>query len=465
MAAETLGLAPVRGRARIEILDILRGIAILGIIYMNVPYMGNNGTLFEYDIRRIGWSAADRDAWAVIQVYWEGTQRGLLEYLFGAGVMVLTAKAMTPDGPVAVADLYYRRNLWLLAFGLVDIFLITWIGDILHAYALAALVIFPFRKLSARTLILLGLLFAVATAIGAGGKGVIEYSARTQLIQQAQAARMKQEAKQPLTTAEKAMLTEWQKNLDHLDLGKKPESDIAKGSNEEAAAHRAGPAIFIPWSWTVWHEVFVLQNASFFLVLEAICGMFLGMAFWKLGIIQGGRTMRFYAWLAILAYGFGLGARAIGAYEVLQFTPQPKTIWITKEFARLAVSLGHLALVNLLFQTRAGKAILSPFKAAGQTAFSLYILTSLLGLWVVFAPWGLDLWGRYSWAGLALTATIMVVLLLVLANIWVRYFAMGPLEWLWRSLAYWERQPFIRHRGQRTEPAEPGTEVNPPLPA
>src|SRR3546814_19284688 len=62
-------------------------------------------------------------------------------------MMILTARAMEPDGPVAVADLYYRRNLWLLAFGVVNAVVLFWPGDILHIYALAALFIFPFRRL------------------------------------------------------------------------------------------------------------------------------------------------------------------------------------------------------------------------------------------------------------------------------------------------------------------------------
>jgi len=160
-----------------------------------------------------------------------------------------------------------------------------------------------------------------------------------------------------------------------------------------------------------------------------------------------------------------MALRGVGVAEVFQFGAQPKTIWLTHEFARLAVSLGHVALVNLLVQTRAGKAILAPLKAAGQTAFSIYILTSILGLWILFAPWGLDLWGKYSWAGLALIATIVNIALLILANVWTRAFVSGPVEWLWRSLAYWRRQPFRRHKGDPSAPAEPGTEANPPLPA
>src|SRR3954469_15351184 len=98
-----VSLVPVRGKARIDVLDILRGLAILGIFYINVPYMAAPVWQFSSDIRSIGWSAADREAWAAINLLVAGTQRCLLQFLFGAGMMVMARKAMTPDGPVAVA--------------------------------------------------------------------------------------------------------------------------------------------------------------------------------------------------------------------------------------------------------------------------------------------------------------------------------------------------------------------------
>ncbi|MET0241066.1 MAG: DUF418 domain-containing protein [Sphingobium sp.] len=465
MSDDNASLAPVRGKARIDVIDILRGIAILGIFYMNIPFMGNSGILGTTDVRRIGWSLADQRVWSFIEITWNGTQRGLLELLFGAGAMVLTARAMRPDGPVAVADLFYRRNLWLLAFGLIDIFLIGWIGDILHIYALAALFIFPFRKLSARVLILLGLVYAVGSGFGViGGGGYMEYRDRTELMQTAEAARTKQEAKKPLSGQETKALAEWQKKVDRFDLSKPLDKEFKQFHEQEVKAHRAGPLEFLPWTWGTWKFVFVDDHGSFFGVLEAIGGMFIGMALWKLGVIQGLRSKGFYAALTIAAYAVGCGLRGYGVMELLPFTPAPKIYWIIDEFARLAVTLGHVGLVNLLVQTRVGKKALSPFKAAGQTAFSLYFLTSILGLWVIFAPWGLNLWAVYSWAGLAAIATVVIALLLILANIWTIWFLTGPLEWAWRSLAYWQLQPFRRHHGQATLPAEPGTEANPALP-
>ncbi|MBC7061450.1 hypothetical protein G6O49_24020, partial [Salmonella enterica subsp. enterica serovar Enteritidis] len=63
------GLAPVRGKARIDVLDMLRGLAILGIFYINVPYMAASVWTFSADVRLIGWTPADRDAWVAVNLF------------------------------------------------------------------------------------------------------------------------------------------------------------------------------------------------------------------------------------------------------------------------------------------------------------------------------------------------------------------------------------------------------------
>ncbi len=431
-----LKIAPVRGAARIDVLDVLRGIAILGIFYMNIPFMGSAVWRMLTDLRSVGWSPADQSAWFAIQVVAEGTQRGLLEMLFGAGMMVLTARAMQPDGPVAVADLYFRRNLWLLAFGLFDVFGMLWPGDILHVYALAALFLFPFRRLPAKWLVALGLLFATFTAI----QGGVEYAARTDLQARVAVARSHQAQRVAATKADADALKEWQKKLDRL----KPDKERQEQIKAEDKAHADGGVIaYGAFLWSGWLAI-AAEGSVFFGVLEAFSVMLIGIALWKWQVIQGGRSRRFYLVTALAAYGFGLTARAVGGAEIMAFQPIPKTIWITAEYARIATSLGHVALVNLAMQTAAGRTLLAPFKAAGRTAFSLYFLETIIGVWVLFSPFGLNWWRTMGYAGLAATATVTIAVLLVVANVWSRYFVSGPLEWLWRSLAYVERQPFRR---------------------
>ncbi|MFC3441460.1 DUF418 domain-containing protein [Sphingobium rhizovicinum] len=428
-------LNPVRGKARIEVLDILRGIAILGIFTMNLPFMAGPSELMLRDFRQIGWEPADRTAWSIIQIFWEGTQRGLLEFLFGAALMMLAAKAMKPDGPVAVADLYIRRALWLLLFGLVDVFILLWPGDILHVYALAALFLFPFRHLRPRVLIPLGLIFATAIAVFAG----FQYAERVSLVASVQTAQQHQAQGKPLDKADKKAMEEWQKKLDRFKIDKETR-EKAEAESKARSGDYVGYATYL---WGAW-LTFAGKGAIYMGVAEAFCAMLIGIALWKMGIIQGQRSTRFYLIMALVTYGFGLGARALGVTEMLAFQPIPKTIWITNEYARIAVSLGHVALVNLLVRFRVSHAILKPFVAAGQVAFSLYFLEQIIGINLLFSPAALGLKGVFGWATLWGWATGIALLLLLLANIWTRYFISGPMEWAWRSLAYWRRQPFRR---------------------
>jgi uncharacterized protein len=440
-ASNASSIGPVAPRARIEILDVLRGIAILGIFYINVPYMAASVWTFSADVRLIGWSAADRNAWVAVNLLLAGTQRCMLEFLFGAGMMLLARKAMVPDGPVAVADLYYRRNLWLLGFGLVDVFLLLWPGDILHIYALAALLLFPFRLLKPRTLVVLGLGWAVLTGIGIPEYGAREFVARTELVQRVEAG-------------DPAARAEWQKLATH-----RPDPVLVA---REAQAHRGGWLPYAEEAWRYWS--YLAQNWLVWDVLEAFCTMLIGVALWKWGVIQGQRSARFYLALLAAGYGFGFAARALGMAETLSFSPAPRTLWITGEFARLAIGLGHVALVNLLVKSRMGAAALGVFKAPGRMAFSLYFLQQIAGMYLIFAPWGLNLWGRLGWAEMAAVSTGGVVLLVVLANLWMRTFASGPLEWAWRSLAYARLQPLLNAQPQpdRSPPCRPASSGTPP---
>src|SRR5689334_2041568 len=85
--------------------------------------------------------------------------RCLFSMVFGASVILLTSRAEQRSGDSG-ADIYYRRNLWLALFGLAHAFLLFW-GDILYPYALCGLILFPFRKLSAKGLLMIGVFFII----------------------------------------------------------------------------------------------------------------------------------------------------------------------------------------------------------------------------------------------------------------------------------------------------------------
>ncbi len=424
-------LVPKIGRARIEALDVIRGIAILLIFFMNIPGMGN--TVFShFDPRLLGWQPIDQVCYWFLNVAISGTQRGLLQLLFGAGAIILLERTMAPDGPVEVADLYFRRTLWLMAFGLFDIFALFWFGDILLIYAIAALFLFPLRRLRAGTLIALALLGLMIP----GALGVATYQEAGRIEIAATQAVQKQAGGKSLDEADRQALAARgkQQMFFNLSLGIKA---------EEQAAHSGTLEAYGAWYRRLWFREILPMSPS--RIFEAFTVMLLGMGLFKLGIIQGVRTARFYLVLTLLAYIPGLTLRAITTWQQSDFQASPDIGMITASWSRVLVTLGHVALINLMLRSEAGQAVLSPFKAAGRTAFSLYLMQNFLGMWVLFPGFGFGLWGRFGWVGLMLIASAVIAVQVILANLWLHWFAMGPLEWLWRSLVHIRPQPF-RHR-------------------
>lgn len=416
---------------RIDALDILRGLAILGIVFMNLPGAATYFAAFFGQAPLAGWTPADQAAWVFMEAVLEGTQRGLLQLLFGAGMLILAARAMHDDGPVAVADRYTRRNLWLMVFGLVNIFVLLFPGDILFIYALAALFLFPFRKLSPGVLLALGLVFTLVDS----GRGLADYLERRELQAQVESAQARQAGGTALSDADQGALTAWGELEAELQAD---EGFLAYDKKMRLAPF----ADYASYSRGIWLEQRAYTGEIFFqAVPEAFCVMLVGAALFKWGVIQGGRTRRFYLLLMLAGYAVGGPLRAIEVSQHLRFSPEPKVVAFTEEIARLAMTLGHLGMVHLLLGTNAGRALLAPFKAAGRTAFSLYVMQTLLTGWLLFPGIGLGLFGQFGWAGMFGISLAIIATQLVLANLWLRRFRMGPVEWLWRSLVECRRLP------------------------
>ena len=426
--------------ARIEVLDVIRGIAILAILFFNIPDMGNTNYEHFGASQLLGWRPADQVCWWFLEVVVEGTQRGLLQILFGAGALILLRNTMQPDGPVAAADLFFRRNLWLILFGIFDIFGLLWYGDILLEYAIAALFLFPFRKLSAPILLTVTLLFVGYTTV----EGSVAYRAEVAQYHAAMRASEKQTQHLPLSGDDQKALAAHAKSLAIFHL---PPAVL----EEERSARFGTLPVYTRWMHGVWFKYVWGSGAVPSTALESFFYMLLGMALFKLGIMQGDRTSRFYLGLTLLCYGLGLSERIYGTWQRSFFQGIPNVETATGEAARLLVSVGHLALINLCMKTSAGRAFLSPFQAAGRMAFSLYLLQNFLCDWILFPGIGLGLWGRFGWFGLSMAVLALSAAQVVFANLWLKRFTMGPLEWVWRSLSRQRLQPF-RHQQNDADP-------------
>lgn len=434
---------PVRVGAidRIAMLDVLRGLAILAILYMNIPAMA--GYTSVEDPRIISWTLADRWAFGGVWLI-EGTMRGLLQLLFGAGMMISLRHSMRPDGPVGPLDAFLRRNLWLIAFGLFNAFVLMWPGDILLLYGLTALFLPAFRLMRPRTLFAIG---AGLSTLAIMGGGIPDYVSRAERIADYRAAQAVAKAGKPLSKAQQEAIEEGRKMEDKRSFP--PRGAKAEDIKKEREARRSALGEYYGYlaeQWSKWQ----LGKGLVFGLVETLLTMLVGAAFYAWGVIQGKRSTQFYWRLLIGCYGVGLAVRGLAIAKLYEFPTAIEwplarfVIFSLDEAVRLPIAVGHIALVALVLRAATGARLLRPLAASGQLPLTTYFTASAVTMLVLFAPWGADLWGVYGAAGQVAIATAIIAAQIVAANLWLRHYETGPFEWLWKTLAYGRRQPFAR---------------------
>jgi uncharacterized protein len=441
----TYPIERIGGTERIASLDVLRGVAILFILFMNIPWMAGYGPTIN-DPRLVSWTPFDQGGFAFMLML-SGTQRGLLELLFGAGIMIMARRAMQPDGPVAIADLHYRRNWLLVLLGLFNAVVLLWGGDILLPYGITALLLFQFRLWKPKAQLILAVLFLLLT----GTEGVYRYVERGEAKAAAQQVAAATAAHRTVDPELKARAAEWQKAVQApVPIARNPEKQKAVA---KIHATRTGPlGGYVLGAWGDWTGFFA-QPVLFFTTLAEIAGtMLLGMALFQLGVLQGRARRSTYGAMLVLGYGVGLTLRIAGLNEILAFSPEPKLRWITDDAARIAITLGHVGLIQLLLLNGVGRALLWPFQAAGRMPLTTYLFTSFLAMWVLFPGFGFGLQGRWGFGGMMACAAIIIAGEVLATNIWMRWYETGPMEWLWKSLAYGRRMAFRKRQAEVSLP-------------
>jgi uncharacterized protein len=171
--------------------------------------------------------------------------------------------------------------------------------------------------------------------------------------------------------------------------------------------------------------------------------MLLGMALLKYGVLSGAASRRVYATMALLGYAIGLAVNLFETTNLIRddFSVEALiTSYLTYDLGRIPMTLGHVGLIGLLFQTAALSAAMRTLSAVGQMALTNYLTQSLICMFV-FTGAGLALYGHLERHELYYVVAAIWVVQLIWSPLWLRRFRFGPCEWVWRSLTYWQRQP------------------------
>jgi uncharacterized protein len=415
--------------ARIEALDVVRGVALFGILLMNITGFGLPDA-YTNPANAGGATGANLWAWIITQVGFEGTQRALFSLLFGASTILLTARLEAAERADA-ADIYYRRNLWLIGFGFVNAFLFLWWGDILYTYGVTALFLYPFRKLAPKWLVALGLAGLIA---GAAWNGID--TAKMLAKHDAYAAASAAQAHgATLSEEQKGALAAW---TDAIEEYKSTPQEISRS----IAAHNGS---YVSMFRRVAVANAEIQSWYFYrYFFDVFSLMLIGMALYRWGVLTLERPTGLYVAMALIGYGVGLAVNIAETrwvidhhFSALAFAQAN----ISYDLGRLTMTIGHLGALLLFVRSGALAWLRHAFAAVGQMAVTNYLTHSVV-CGIIFI--GMGWYGVLERHQLYYIVFAIWAFQLAASPLWLRHFRFGPVEWLWRSLTYLERQPMRR---------------------
>ena len=464
-------LAPISASQRIESMDILRGVALVGILFMNIEWFGRSISEFSTFDRTL--SGLDHAVAWLVRCFVEGKFYKLFALLFGMGFAVMLLRAQ--EKRMAFGGWFARRMLVLFVIGLLHMFFV-WPGDILHDYAVAGLLLLGWVKIfqssamkrfnNPNTFLRIALIWVafpiMAMAITGGVVGTHFDNAAmgaawekdqqvAHLIEKRMA--LPQDPEEAIEIDVKGELPLDEKR--ELTLEESIEAAVsatvdARRDREESIAQEV--AIYTTGSyWEATQYRFteslrILGDTPFFVLIILMPTFLIGYWFVASGVLQNRRKNRhIFGPMAIIGLSFGLCLNVSGLV-LLQHPASQMSLLIAETgntlffFGQYVLCAGYLGVIVLLLDKKPWFKFLNRFAPMGQMALTNYIMqTAILAL--IFHGYAGGLFGAIGRAQQMLIAAVILICQLYFSAWWLRKYRFGPLEWLWRSLTYRSVQP------------------------
>ena len=440
---------PVAQADRIQTIDILRGVALLGILLMNIPSFA----MAEYFTEAFQSDPTNINFWvnAGITILFEGKMRALFSMIFGMGIILFMARKEKaapgsggePHRRQSATGVFFRRMGWLVVFGLIDAHVLLWMGDILYYYGVIGMIAFWFRRMKP-TYLALGV--PLVAVIGFVAGTLFYQNIRNKRLAYLAVQTVQQQGKKLTSTQQQAVM-DWQEAQTHFFPDKAEVAEhtrLMKSSNYFTVAKR--------YRAEVWEG----QTTQLWLWIgDPLALMLLGMALYKWGFVTGHWSRRRYWQTMLIGYGLGLPLVIYSFYytyvnlpntaAIMPYLEKHPVLWIRLiyPFQRILLVMAHASLVILLIKSRAMQGLLNRLGAVGQMAFTNYVMHTIICT-LVFYGYGLNQYAEWQFYQLFFLVAAIWVLQLIVSPIWLRHYQFGPLEWAWRSLTYWKRQPMRR---------------------
>lgn len=401
-------------------IDGLRGLAVMGILLMNIAGFALPSGAYFNPLAGGGTGPADLAVWAAGFVLVDGKMRALFSILFGASTLIVVerAEAAGRSGPRT----HGLRMATLALFGAAHL-LFVWPGDILLHYALVGLIALPFVALESRQQLRIGvMLLLIQLVIGAAFLG--SFVALRHAAQ--------------LPGADAATVSAWRDFAAGVGVG--APQDVAR----EIARLRGS------WSGIVADNLSHALDGPLFLLAfdgpETLGFMLIGMAVLRSGFLTGQWTRGRYLKAAAIGFAIGLPPTVALCWWCFQSSFDTLTTFAAATEGGIPFRpILALAEASLALAWLAGgeSGLRDRLRAAGRMAFSNYLGTSL-AMTFLFYGWGLGLFDRLGRLALYPVVALVWLSMLLWSPVWLARYRYGPLEWAWRSLARGKAQPMRR---------------------
>lgn len=421
---------PLKSSDRIQSLDIMRGFVLLGILLMNINGMGLAGAYGDPTVSggNTGWNLA---TWITTNLSFEGTMRALFSLLFGVGMFIFMDRLEKKGAGINAANIYFRRLLWLLIFGLIHGYLLLWTGEILYDYALMGFLVFSFRNLPP---IKLTFIAVVLFSIGALWN-YSDYKKDIKFVEDVALVKKYKLEGKTLSKELQEVDVKWKKRE-----SKRSSEGIAEYNTNMRKGYLDVLVFLAPENqhtdenWTYRYDLW-----------DILSMMLLGIALFKWNILSAEKSFKLYGLMATLGYLIGL---SINYYETQLIMDSNFSLLsfskanITYDLGRVPVAIGHVGAIMLFCKLPILKWLKSSLGAVGKMALTNYVMHSIFALFI-FTGSGFGLFGTFQRFELLYIVFGIWIFQLIVSPIWLRYYQYGPLEWIWRSLSYLKKQPFL----------------------
>ncbi|WP_030538740.1 DUF418 domain-containing protein [Sphingobium sp. DC-2] len=402
---------------RIPAMDVLRGCAVMGILWMNITAFAFPQAAY-FNPRVTGpLSAGDTLFWLVSFLLFDGKMRALFSMLFGASMLLLVDREELAGRNGRRAQMI--RAAWLFLIGLAH-YLLLWWGDILTIYALVGIAALPFIGKEPLSLVKWAFLFFLAHFLVCTLFVLGLYGWAGSAVEPGAAS-----AARDGFAAFAASFTD----PNHSAI------------QSEILTYRSGFGTILRHHLHLFANEW--PNSLLFTGLDTLGFMLLGMAMLKGGFLTGRWDAGQYRRTAVHCFLIGLPPMAgLAAWLITGGFPVLPAFGAALAWSfpfRIPLSVGWAALILWLIVRHQDSALVQRIAAAGRLALSNYLGTSL-AMCALFYGWGLGLFAQLRPAQLPLVVLCVWAVILLWSKPWLSRFAMGPAEWLWRSLAHGKPQ-------------------------